>query len=353
MAASIGAAAIALPGCPDDDGTGGTGGSGGEGGGGAAEPAWRVVFDEGELDRALLSVWGTSSTSVYAVGGPLGNSGFDALALHYDGETWTDLAPGGSDSFWWVHGTGDDDVWMVGENGRVTHFDGETFEEHDVPTTATLWGAIAFAKDDVWVVGGMVGGPATEPDDVVLHYDGSAWSLVPLPGEPLGRALFKVWGTSGDDLFVVGEGGVMWHKKGAEWLLESDPPIAGGNLTTVHGCSSSDVYAVGGRDLLHYDGSTWTKLEQGLSNDVNGVVCVGDGEAAIVGMGGLKQRMVDGAWDDDFIDDPHGNLHAVWSDETGAYWAVGGDFVASPKPDVARNGIVARYGPGNVSDSIE
>jgi hypothetical protein len=349
---SIASMSLALTACPDDDGPGG-GGSGGEGGGAPAEPAWRVVFDEGDLDRALLSVWGTSSESVWVVGGPLGNTGFDALALRFDGDVWTDMEPGGSASFWWVHGTSDDDVWLVGENGRITHFDGSSFEEHDSGTKATLWGAIAFAPDDAWAVGGMVGGPATQPDDVVLHWDGTAWTAITLPGEPLGRAHFKVWGTSSDELFVVGEAGVIWHKRGDEWLLESEAGLTSGNLTTVHGCGATDVYAVGGRDVLRYDGVAWSKLEQPLTNDVNGVVCVDAQTAAIVGMGGLKQRLVDGAWDDDFVDDPHGNLHAVWADETGAYWTVGGDFVASPKPDVARNGIVARYGPGSVPSALE
>jgi hypothetical protein len=345
--------ALGLAGCPDEsDGTG-AGGAGGEGGSGPSEPAWQAIFEDGELDRALLSVWGTSSTNVFVVGGPLGNAGFEALALRYDGSSWEDLAPGGADSFWWVTGASDVDVWMVGEAGRISHFDGVSFEEHDAPTTATLWGAIAFAPDDVWAVGGMVGGPATQPDDVVLHYDGASWTAVTLPGEPQGRALFKVWGSSSDDLFVVGEAGILWHKQGDIWTLESDPPLAAGNLTTVHGCSATEVYAVGGRDVLRYDGAAWSKVDLPLSNDVNGVFCVDSETAALVGMGGLKQRRVDGAWIDDFIEVPHSNLHAVWADETGAFWAVGGDFVASPKPNVARDGVVARFGPGFISDTVD
>ncbi|MFO0550380.1 MAG: hypothetical protein U0271_18440 [Polyangiaceae bacterium] len=346
---ALGILGVGLAGCPGDDGPNGGGGAGGSA---PTEPAWQVVFDEGALDRAVLAVWGTSSTSVYAVGGPLQNSGFTALALHFDGTEWTDLDPGGADGFWWVHGTSDSDVWIVGENGRITHYDGSTFEEMDSGTTATLWGAIAFASDDVWVVGGEVGGPATQPDDVVLHYDGVQWTAEALPGEPLGRALFKVWGTSGEDLFVVGEAGVVWHRSAAGWQLMSDPPIASGNLTTVHGCSGTDVWAVGGRDLLRYDGSGWTRLDKSLGNDVNGVFCKSETEVAIVGMGGLKQRLDGETWSDDFAKDPHGNLHAVWSDETGAYWAVGGDFISSPKPNTARNGIVARYGAGTIPTKL-
>jgi hypothetical protein len=349
--------AVLSAGCPDDGTTvtgGAGGGAGGSGtGGGSSEPAWQAVFDQGALDRALLSIWGTSSKSVYAVGGPLKSSGFDALALHFDGSKWKDLAPGGTDSFWWVYGTSDDDVWMTGENGRITHYDGATFEEYDSGTTATLWGLVAFAPDDAWAVGGIPG--TGGPDDVVLRWDGVSWTPVTLPGAPLGRTHFKVWGTSSDDLFVVGEAGLIWHKVGADWFIESDPPIASGNLLTVHGCSATEVYAVGGRDLLQYDGSVWTKVDKSFGNDVNGVFCAEPAGAALslVGMGGLKQREVDGTWNDDFTKPPHGDLHATWIDDTGAVWAAGGDFISSPKAGQPRNGIVARYGPGKVSSTLE
>lgn len=344
---SLFAAATAVAACPDET-TDGVGGSGA----GSSEPAWQVIFDDGALDRALLGVWGTRSTSVYVVGGPLRNTGFTALALHFDGGRWRDLSVGGADTFWWVHGTSDADVWMVGERGRITHYDGVELVEHDSGTTATLWGVMAFSPTDVWAVGGMPG--METPDDVVLHFDGSAWTPVILPGTPLGRAHFKVWGQSSDDLFVVGEAGLIWHKQGASWNLESDPPVATGNLLTVHGCGESDVYAVGSRDLLSYDGATWTKVDRPLGNDVNGVHCSRAGASVgIVGMGGLKQRRVDGTWNDDFSRSPHGDLHGVWADETGALWAVGGAFVAGPKPDQPRNGIVARYGPGKVSTLLQ
>lgn len=340
------AASSLLVGCPEEtDGTGG-------GGEVQSEPAWQVIFDEGALDRALLSVWGTSSKSVYVAGGPLGNSGFDALAMRYDGDRWRDLKPGGAASFWWVHGTADDDVWFVGESGRITHFDGAGFVEHTSGTTATLFGVMALSRSDVWAVGGTVGATAQEPNDVVLHYDGSSWSQVTLPGAPKNKALFKVWGTSSDELFIVGEAGVIWQKKGASWVFASDPPLASGTLTTVHGCSASDVYAVGTRNVLHYDGGAWTKVDRPLTSDVNGVFC-GEGTVALVGMGGLKQRFDGSAWAEEHALPPYGDLHSVWRDDTGALWAVGGAFVAKPQPGAERNGIVTRYGPGTVTSAVE
>ncbi len=260
-----------------------------------APPAWQTVFDDTTLGGAVLSAWGTGPEDVYAVGGPLGDSGFTAVAVHYDGSAWTTLSPGGASSFWWVSGSGTADVWMVGENGRITHWDGATFVDHTQPTTATMWGVWAASTTDAWAVGGTPEGGTAQPNDVVLHWDGTSWTPQALPGTPLGRSLNKVWGTASDNLYVVGESGTIWHRRGTTWAQESNPATS--NLLTVYGCSATDVYAVGGSDVLHSDGGgTWTEVSITLDNSVNGVTCGPDGDVLVVGYGGLKQRLVEGKW---------------------------------------------------------
>jgi hypothetical protein len=315
-------------------------------------PAWRTILDKDQLDRAVLSVWGTSERDVFVVGGPLGNSGFQTLAHHFDGSTWRDLAPGGTETFWWVNGTSATDVWMVGTGGRIAHWDGKSFAAQPSGTTATLFGAWSFAKDDAWIVGGTPG-DATAPNDVVLHWDGTAWKPETLPDAPLHRALFKVWGTSSSDLYVVGEAGTIWHRRGTSWTLESKTPLARGTLLTVFGCSATEVYAVGNGDVLMSDGNTWSKVTVDLSSQVNGVSCIAPGTVAIVGGGGLKQRLVSGKWIDEFGVEPFTDLHAVWGDPASkTFWAVGGDFLSAAVAGQPRRGVVARYGPGEISRTV-
>ena len=313
-----------------------------------AGPAWQVVLDGTALTRDLLSVWGTSAQDVYAVGGPLGNTGLEAIALHFDGASWRELPAGGADSFWWVYGSGPSDVWMVGEKGRTTHWDGATFTELPRVTTATLYGVWAASKTDAWAVGGTPEGGASAPNDVLLHWDGASWSPSPLP-QMLGRTLFKIWGTSADDLYAVGEAGTIWHKKGASWILESSPPLAHGTLFTVFGCSATEVYAVGGRDVLRSNGTAWSAVDVTLRNDVNGVGCAAPGVVALDGSGALKQRLLGGTWTDDSADAPLVDLHGVWADPSGAFWVAGGDFAAPASPGKLRAGVLARYGVGSVS----
>jgi hypothetical protein len=331
----------------------------------AANAQWSVVLSG--LEGALLSIWGINERDIWTVGGALGN-GSESLVLRFDGTIWRRVHSGGTDSYWWVHGTAADDVWMVGENGRATHWDGTSFEERPTGTTATLFGVMAFAKNDVWAVGGIPEDPM-KPKDVVMHWDGAAWKPETLP-QPTGSALFKVWGTSPDDLYVVGESAVILHRKAGTWTREG-MNLGQGRLTTVYGCDATHLYAVGSRNILVGDGTTWTKpalpsdpngtavISGQLVNDVNGVSCAPAGATSrpwgnvvVVGGGSMKLRLVSGTWTYDFGTQPYTDLHGAWVDPTGAMWGVGGDFVSMPTPGRARGGVVARYGADTVSSSL-
>lgn len=347
-------AASSLTGCPDDVTPASPSSDAGTEDAGAE---WRTVLDD--LDGALLSVWGTSDRDVWAVGGPLGNSGFEALVLRFDGSRWRRLKPGGIESYWWVHGTSGSDVWLVGEKGRITHWDGSAFSETPSGTDATLFGVWAASPDDAWAVGGTPDQPSAT-NDVVLHWDGTTWKPEALP-EKKDVALFKVWGSSNDDLYVVGEGGIIWHRASrfvgptgaSAWKREGEG-VTTGRLTTVAGCGPNEIYAVGGRDLLVSDGSTWSRASvdpMKLVNDLNGVSC-NAGRVVVVGGGSLKLRLVDGTWESDFGSSPFTDLHGAWADPSGAFWAVGGQFIATPRPGVSRRGVIGRFGVGVVSDAL-
>jgi hypothetical protein len=317
---------------------------------------WRVVL--GSLDGALLSIWGTSEHDIWSVGGSLGNGG-DALVLRFDGTGWRHEKPGGKETYWWVHGSSATDVWLVGTNGRATHWDGTKFEERPTGTTATLFGVFAIAPNDVWTVGGTPEDPA-QAQDVVLHWDGAAWKPETLP-EATKVPFFKVWAASADDLYVVGDLGVIWHRKGGTWTREAKD-LAAGRLTTVNGCDATHLYAVGSRNMLTSDGTTWQKANVDpllIVNDVNGVACApaaapdrGFGKVVAVGGGSLKLRLVGDKWVSDFGTEPYPDLHGAWIDPTGALWGVGGNFNGSIVAGASRGGVIARYSDDTVPTTL-
>ena len=62
-----------------------------------------------------------------------------------------------------------------------------------------------------------------------------------------------MWGSSGSDVFAVGEDGTILHYDGSGWSAMSSGTT--NELYGVWGSSGSDVFAVGdGGTILHYDG---------------------------------------------------------------------------------------------------
>jgi hypothetical protein len=95
---------------------------------------------------------------------------------------------------------------------------------------------------------------------LILRYDGSGWTEV-VPAEP--DLLFSgVWSAAPNDAFAVGQLGqaaAVYHFDGAAWTAMTVPPV--GPLLDVWGTSGTDVYAVGEGTILHYDGSSWTEVQ--------------------------------------------------------------------------------------------
>jgi hypothetical protein len=303
--------------------------------------SWTTV--DGKLDGAGLAIWGASDDDVYLVGGPPGPDG-TALLRRSDGERWTEIETGTPATLWWVWGAPEGkDVWMVGENGTILRYDGSAVREVASGTSAHLYGVWGSSSKDVWIVGGRPG-PEEGPDDVVLHWDGAALEVVELP-EARGAALFKVWGASADAVWIAGEAGTLWRRDPTGWVDESI--ATHDTLTTVHGCSAHEIYAVGGQTLYRSDGRSWAKVEDARILGVAAGVACGADAVLVVGSGGLKLRLdrASGEWLDETLEEPYAtDFHGAWISPGGALWATGGDYVAPPSHVDRRVGVLARRG---------
>jgi hypothetical protein len=148
-----------------------------------------------------------------------------------------------------------------------------------------MFGEAAIGPSDVWAVGALF---PESPDDVytplALHFDGSAWTQipVPLPEASPSAMLRAVGGTSPSDVWAVGikfEGNahnpgrmseLLAHWDGTSWSIVPSPPGSENRqLQDVVAISSSDVWAVGtvsvpdpnnvDQTLIeHWDGLAWT-----------------------------------------------------------------------------------------------
>jgi hypothetical protein len=284
---------------------------------------WHVVHEE--LDQGLVSVWGRSATDIYAVGGDTGSG---PLVLRYDGARWTRLSTGSRGDLWWVNGASEGPVYMGGSGGLILRYDGSSFTVMDTPGTGTVFGIWAAAADDVWAVGG-VGASA----GFVWRSDGERWTALDVP-ELAGRGLFKVWGTGPDDVWIVGAAGAAYH-----WNGNALEPVDAGTsrtLFTVHleGDRAAAVGGAGTAALVEREGGMFVDRSPELVPQLFGVWLTPNEGGYAVGAGGVVLRRTAQGWSEETTELPYiPALHAVWVDESGGVWAVGGQVLAAPLTD--------------------
>jgi hypothetical protein len=212
----------------------------------------------------------------------------------------------------------------VGSNGRVLNYAGGDWAVGTgiVTSEAQFYAIDGSSASDVVVVGK---GP--EPRvGIITNFDGSRWTS---PNLVTSYQLRDLWGTSAEDLFAVGERGVILHRSAAGWSEMTKPPVANPFYNGVSGTSSSNVLAVGSKGssnlglIVRYDGSDWTEMNApALTPTLSDVWAVRDDTAFAVGQLGTILIMEGSSWS--AMASPTGDyLEAVWG------WSPTAVYVAS------------------------
>jgi len=298
-------------------------------------PSWS--FDLSTDDGVLLGVWGSSPEDVWVVGGQVDR----AVVLHGDGVSWRAVDVGARSLLNNVYGFSANDIYAVGEQGLILHFDGISWQQIDAGTDLTLNGVWGMSGDDVWIVGGRAGATGSA---VVLRGSHGVFHPVELPAELAMSAVFKVHGFATDDVVMVGSEGVLrWD--GLAWRRDAVPVTA--PLFSTWGRGGDDVYAVGGQqvgEILHFDGTGWREVAQIESGQgLSGVFTSDDGMTYAVGANGMVLELdAMGSVRPATLPElamPAPLLHAVWGDNAGTTYTVGGSFRDYPRP---MSGVILR-----------
>jgi len=292
---------------------------------------------------ALLSVNGTSSDDVWMVGA---DDGSGALVLHGNGLDWARQDVGARADLWWVQALPGGSVYLAGSAGTVIERRGGEWLRMQTPplAEATVFGVWSPAEGDVYAVGSAQGSGG-----FLWHYDGSSWRELPLPpGLPLGEranppSLFKVWGASASDVWVVGDRGVVLRGNALAGFRSIDSGSQQERLFTVHGAAGR-VAMVGGSAngwALEAQGEQLLTISPPGAAPLQGVCVSERGDVWAVGVAGNVYARDAGAaeWRDVFTHHPVQSLHAVWIDPGGGIWAVGGN-VLTPELD---RGVALHY----------
>jgi hypothetical protein len=257
------------------------------------------------FDEKLNAVSPAAANDVWAVGST-NRTGFahtDPLAAHWNGTSWTIVATpvttGSAKSILFgVANLGGGNAWAVGRSAAnralVEHWNGSAWTIVATPdpvapagstfSGSTLTAVSARAANDIWAVGNFSAARGTTSNSFTLtmHWNGSAWVIVPSPdpatSSPVNgvrQTLNGVVEISRGDAWAVGntidtvsgsflpDKPIAMHFNGTAWQVATLPNLGGGGLlASVTASSPTSVWAAGPAggttSVLHFNGASWT-----------------------------------------------------------------------------------------------
>ena len=266
-------------------------------------PTPTATFDD------LNGVWAVGAADVWAVGSVVSGSTTSTVAEHWNGTAWSIVptaSPGFPNELHGVAATSGGDVWAVGaaDGTLVEHWTGSSFDRVSSETLgagpSAFRGVQAFSATDVWGVG------YTEDKTLTEHWNGSAFTIVPSPNQPdRNNVLEDVDGVASTDMWAVGHADVKGdigaitlaeHWNGSAWTIVPTPNLSGSSthneLTGVATIAPTDAWAVGsatdyspgGHALTyHWDGSAWRSVRNSCGVGLSEVAALGSNDVWAVG----------------------------------------------------------------------
>lgn len=294
---------------------------------------------------------------------------------HWDGREWTtfdiDNPRYPYDQFNYVLNAvsmvATNDVWAVGRamtETLVIHWDGAAWARIPSPNGSTAYntnllsGISVVEADDIWAVGQYTeNNQAPSTKTLVMHWDGTEWSIVPSPNpSDYSNVLLTVEAVASDDVWAggiantysLGYGAFIVHWDGVKWTQHKVKDLEEViKITSISAISSNDIWAVGHSDTqyglsigyaLHWDGAEWAamKIPQSMPpipTRINDVVAIGSNNVWAIGdIGSLGsifspvQQLTlhwDGSVWSEVPNTGEGKLSSVVATPEGKVWAAG------------------------------
>jgi len=176
-------------------------------------------------------------------------------------------------------------------------------------TAEHLYGLYITSINDVWAVGNK---------GVIVHYDGASWSLHTDTGN---ETWYDITCTSASNCWAVGKSGDVAQYNGSTWTEST--VSSSDDINGVYALSASDIWAAGkSGKLWHYDGISWS-LHTDTGNETwNDITCTSTSSCWVVGDGGDVAQYDDEAWIESTIS-PTENIESISAISASNIWAAG------------------------------
>lgn len=260
------------------------------------------------------AISGTSDTDLWVLGK-------DGDTAHFNGSTWTTFAPAVPAGWTLLPGVGSDiyvagpsDVWAgfgvitpkgdaLAQTVLLEHFNGPSWSVAtgvpDISADGTSWAGqvTGSGPDDVYVLAGVAFDKGIYGTSEMVHFNGSSWSVVSLPGDAVQPESMLVTGpgtgmVTGSFTSVDTSGAYIAQVVGGTWSAVSPPSTAQGpqapvglNPTSGAGKVWMEMMGPKGGDgpatLWQWSGGAWQQITNKLPVDTNvdvpGPVGIADG----------------------------------------------------------------------------
>lgn len=139
----------------------------------------------------------------------------------------------------------------------------------DVPGQSSLSKVAAVSTQDAWAVG-WSSPPKGTVEPLILHWNGTAWSLVSTAGIPAGINLSSVVTPAAGDVWIAGQdfgSNFIFRLSGSQWV--SVPLPAGPRLPSLAAAPGGQIWAYGGvsmNALFRWTGAAWQAYQTGASS---------------------------------------------------------------------------------------
>ncbi|WP_304043056.1 hypothetical protein [Ignavibacterium album] len=149
-------------------------------------------------------------------------------------------------------------IWEFGTTGSSTLYDVAIIDENDI-----------WAVGEINIADSSINGYTTYN---AVHWDGTKWELKKIGGQG-GWACHTVFAFSASDIWF--EGNIHWNGSTYTAHMNGWPLMPNGDgwqVNKMWGSSSEDLYAVGNNgNIAHWDGRKWTKIESGTTTNINDI----------------------------------------------------------------------------------
>jgi photosystem II stability/assembly factor-like uncharacterized protein len=206
----------------------------------------------------INDVWALNQSNVWATS--------RAGILKFNGTTWS-LQESRPEfrNLLSVYGKDSSHIWAVGSKGRVAFFNGTSWSMQTSPTIVTLRDVLAFSSTDIWAVGDA---------GIILRSGGSTWERYKINFTSNTLRSVDVldpnnlWVGSNNNSYI---NGAIFN---LNWVGSREFTYTNQHVMSIEAINTSDVWAikknitVGGYDILHYTGSSWSIDKTGVPYEI-------------------------------------------------------------------------------------